>query len=917
MQRVVSVKLSAAVADYKAKMLEAANATRAVGTEGEKLRQTREAFDAVGKTAMVAGGLIAAGLAVAVTKFAEFDAQMSNVQAATGETAGNMDLLRDAAIEAGASTVFSATEAAQAIEELAKAGVSTADILAGGLKGSLDLAAAGELGVARAAEITSTALNQFGLSGDQASHVADVLAAGAGKAMGSVDDLAQGLKFVGPVAAAMGVSLEETTGALALFAQQGIIGEQAGTSLRGVLSSLTAPSAQARSEIERLGLTLYDSQGNFLGLENAAGQLSKAYGTMDGASRDASLGVIFGRETITAATALYKAGASGVDEWTNAVDDSGFAAEQARTRLDNLKGDLEALQGAMDSALIETGSAANDTLRAMVQAVSGLVDMYNDLPEPVQQATLLIGGATAAVALSGGAALVAVPKFFELRSTVTAAGLSMGGLSLAAGGVGLALGGLLAVVGEVARMHAEAKANARAYADTLEAGTNRVTKASRELAQENLAAERSILWMQRGSVYDAAEKLGISLETVTDAATGNVDAIRQLEDVIRAGGGEMDAAQRVADSLGVSLTDVSAASTLVREGVLGENQSIEEAIKVNQQKAEASKGMADATGEAGDQAQSAAGKYLEEAGAVSSVNDELSQLIETINEANGVGQDAVSANIDYQNALAGVDEAIQKAREGADGYVATLDTNTQAGRDNTDMLVDLANKAQDAADKQFALDGNTDAYRATLEAGRQALIDRATQLGMNADQAQALADKIYSIPSETEWEVIAETAAAQGRIDSFITLNSGRRIPLTISATGIESIRLPNGMTATSSANGNMFDYRTFATGGAVETGIYAGRAGAIHKFAEPETVWEAYISGKPDQRERNVGIWQATGRRLGVTEGSTQPVQIVGAEITGTLHIGGDGIARIVDGRIVHAAQQSARALDGGTSSR
>src|SRR5690606_31556125 len=113
---------------------------------------------------------------MAVSKFAEFDQQMSYVQAATHETAGNMDLLRQAALDAGASTVFSATEAAQAVEELSKAGISTADILAGGLTGSMDLAAAGGLGVARAAEISATALQQFGLEGSQASHVADVLA---------------------------------------------------------------------------------------------------------------------------------------------------------------------------------------------------------------------------------------------------------------------------------------------------------------------------------------------------------------------------------------------------------------------------------------------------------------------------------------------------------------------------------------------------------------------------------------------------------------------------------------------------------------------------------------------------------------------------------------------------------------------
>jgi TP901 family phage tail tape measure protein len=181
-------------------------------------------------------------------------------------------------------------------------------------------------------------LTQFHLAGDKASHVADLLAAGASKALGSVDDLGQGLKYVGPVAHSMGVSLEETVGTLALFAQNGILGEQAGTGLRGVLSSLTSPSAAASKEIQRLGITLYDSQGKFLGLANMAGELSKAYGTMDGASRDASLGVIFGNQQVTAARVLFEAGAVGVTKWTAAVNDSGYAALTAAIRMDNLSG---------------------------------------------------------------------------------------------------------------------------------------------------------------------------------------------------------------------------------------------------------------------------------------------------------------------------------------------------------------------------------------------------------------------------------------------------------------------------------------------------------------------------------------------------------------------------------------------------
>ena len=246
MARTVKVDLIANVNGYIAGMDRAAGATRAMANDSVvRLAQQRQAFDRLGRTALAVGVIAAAGVAIAVARFAEFDEAMSNVNAVTQETSENMGLLRDAALDAGGRTVFTATEAANAVEELGKAGISTADILAGALDGSLDLAASGQLEVARAAEIAATTMKQFGLAGTDTAHVADVLSAGAGKALGSVEDLAQGLKFVGPVAASMNVSLEETVGTLALFADQGLIGEQAGTSLRGVLSSLTSPSSLA------------------------------------------------------------------------------------------------------------------------------------------------------------------------------------------------------------------------------------------------------------------------------------------------------------------------------------------------------------------------------------------------------------------------------------------------------------------------------------------------------------------------------------------------------------------------------------------------------------------------------------------------------------------------------------------------
>lgn len=242
--RVTRVRLSLVAQDYTAGMEKAAKATRDVNSESQKLAAQKEVFDAIGKASLAVGALAAAGVALAVAKFAEFDKQMSAVQAATHESATNMAALRDAALEAGADTVFSATEAAQAVEELGKAGVSTADTLSGGLTGSLDLAAAGGLAVGRAAEVAASALTQFGLAGKDVPHVADVLAAGAGKAQGSVEDMSQALNQSGLVASQMGLSLEETVGSLSSFASAGLVGSDAGTSFRSALLRLANPTTR-------------------------------------------------------------------------------------------------------------------------------------------------------------------------------------------------------------------------------------------------------------------------------------------------------------------------------------------------------------------------------------------------------------------------------------------------------------------------------------------------------------------------------------------------------------------------------------------------------------------------------------------------------------------------------------------------
>ncbi|MEZ3156854.1 phage tail tape measure protein [Microbacterium sp. BWR-S6Y] len=741
----------------------------------------------VGAAGMVMGGLIAAGVGIAVDRYAEFDQAMSNVVATGDDAKRSQEALRDAALDAGASTVFSATESANAIEELAKAGVSAEDTLAGGLNGALDLAAAGGLGVADAATIMATSMNQFSVSGQDATHVADLLAAGAGKAQGDVSDMSFALAQAGLVANATGLSIEETTGGLSAFASAGLLGSDAGTSFKAMLQRLTPQSAEAQRVMDELGISAYDAGGNFIGLANFAGNLQSSLRSLTPEQRQSALATIFGSDAVRAATILYNQGADGIRKWTGAVDEQGYAANVARTRLDNLRGDIEELGGAIDTALIQSGSGANDSLRALTSTAAGAVSWFGELPAPLQQAGLYLGIAAAAVGLFGGAATVGVPKVMALKTAVEGTSLSMRGLSLAAGGVTIGLAAVIAIVAAAAAEQAKAEARAQAYADTLEQGTRRVTTATREMAKETLAAQQSWMGIDRGSTFTNAEKLGLSLDTVTDAALGQVAALEELSGVLKAGQGDHIEAERLAQRLGLSLAEVSAAATSVSQGVLGSAGSLEQAMNAARQKEAADKSASAASRDSANVADSAAASYLAEADRIEQVTKELDNLIDSVNEANGVGQDAVTTNARWKDSLAGISGEVQKQREeyerangSLDGYSLSLDEHTAAGSANAAMLASVASDAQAAAKAQYELDVNTvgaqaaaESYARNLGEQRSAFEEAARAAGFNADEVQRLADKVFALPPSRTVDLIAETGTATQRVQDFAAMWAG------------------------------------------------------------------------------------------------------------------------------------------------
>lgn len=812
-ERTVKVNLVAQVNGYINGMETAARKTRELGSEAERLAQKRQAFEDLGRPLLAFGVIAAAAVGIAVKKFAEFDAAMSQVNAVTQETPENLNKLRDAALEAGGATVFTATEAANAIEELGKAGLSTADILDGALSGALSLAASGQLEVARAAEITATTLKQFNLDGSQAGHVADVLSAGAGKALGSVEDLAQGLKYVGPVAASMGVSLEETTGALALFADQGIIGEQAGTSLRGAISSLVSPSAEAGKELERLGISLFDSNKEFIGVAGTAGVLSDAYKGMDEQSRSASLGLIFGNQQLTAARILFESGAGAVRKYTDEVNDTGYAARVAADRLDNLQGDVEKLGGAFDTALIKGGSGANEVLRSLVQAVTFLVDGVGELPQPVLDAGLAVGVAAAAIGLAGGAALLGVPKLAAFKVAMDDIGTSGKKVAVGVGLVGGAVAAATLILSAFIQEQAASKARVDEFASSLDQATGATTRYTRELVVQKL---------QEKNAFESAKQFGISQKELTDAVLLGGEAYSVVNNKLEAYGDGLTGNQKRAADLRASQ---SAAAIAVR-GTREELADAEEAYR----------NTTAATDDNTDSTMSASVAYRDAASNASELQTTLDELVDTINKANGVGQDAVSTNASYQDALAEVVATIAEAQNGAEGFSTSLDESTAAGSKNADMFADLAQKSQDAAKAQFDLDHNADTYYARLQNGRQTLYDQIVALTGNADAAQALTDKIYAIPTQREIEILADTQRAAWTIDDFIA-RMGQKV-------GVINFRaqLPD-LNGSVSGNGR---FGTFAGGGYTGDGAVDDAAGIVHRG---EWVSTAETVEKPSNR--------------------------------------------------------------------
>lgn len=897
--RTVTVRLRADINQYTRGMRQAADSTSRLAGAGA----------AVG-TAMVTGFAIAAASA------AKFDKALSNVRAVTGASSAEMAKLRAAALEAGKTTSFTATEAANAEAELARAGVKVSDITGGALKGTLALAASGQMDLADSAVIAAQAMNTFGLSGKDVTHVADVLSAAANKSAADMSGLGMSLRQGGLLAKQTGLSFEDTVGTLAAFADHALIGSDAGTSLKTMLQRLTPQSVEARTMMDKLGFTAYDSQGKFVGLTKLAGNLQNSFKNLTPEARNAAFATIFGSDAVRSATILYELGAGGIQKYTKAVNDQGAAGRMAAIQTDNLIGDLERLRGAIEVALIEGGSSANGALRTMTQWVTNLVNAYNDLPPGLQHAVTLLTGVGGAATLAVTGFLLLVPRIAATRTALA----SMGVTATRARGALAAVGKVSAVIGALS---------------LLSMATNQLKQELKGTAPGVSEMSQAVIeFGKSGKVSGAlADQYGKDLSGLTDEvsqlnSSAADNGFVKFLDQLGAGFGlfgdtEAQTARNAISGFDEALSNLVSsghadqAAAAFEQLAIRQKMSVEDLRDLMPQYTESlagadlqAKTMADGQGILTEATEMSADALQDQ-------RTEAEKLSEALNNLNGTAISAAESEIGFRQSLADLSQAVKDNG-------TSLDVSTEKGRAVKGAFLDAAKAAQDHAqavaeqtDSQAAgqkvLETDIGLLKRQMEAahfskdaienliGSFAQMPPAVETKVDAKTASAMSDleavktKVATMKGKTI-TMAAPTAAARAQLEALgfkIKNTKGKQVIITVPTGGqkravdalaaaIRALRDKSVSVTTTfvtrgtksavapahrdygaQADGSILSF--YANGGVRENHVaQIARKGSWRVWAEDEAGDEAYIPLNPAKRSRSRMIAAETVKRLG-----------------------------------------------------
>lgn len=525
-------------------------------TAADKFSAAGSAMFAVGGSLTKSVTLPIVGLGAAITKVtSDFESSMSKVASIAGlDTMGEeFEALSEKAKEMGATTKFSASEAADAFTYMAMAGWKTESML-DGIDGIMQLAAASGEDLATTSDIVTDALTAFGLQAKDSSHFADILAAASNNANTNVSMLGESFKYVAPVAGALGYSAEDTSIALGLMANSGIKASQAGTSLRSAMSNLVSPTSAMAKVMDQYGISITDAEGNMKPFMAVMTDLREKLGGLDEATQAAAASTLFGKDAMSGMLAIINASDEDFNKLTESIYNAdGTAAQMADTMQNNLSGQLTILGSALEGLALSFGEILIPVITDFVKWLTSVVNKFNSLSEGTKRVIVVVAAVAAAIG----------PLLLVLGKVSSAIGSIMGIVTKAAGAwstwtSGLAavgssavavLGPIIAVVGVIAILVAAFKT----LWDTNEEFRNGITETWNGIKEsfsefadglldrinslgfdfESLTQVLGAVWSEfcdlLGPIFQGAfDQIGIILETVFGVITGLFDTFKGL-----------------------------------------------------------------------------------------------------------------------------------------------------------------------------------------------------------------------------------------------------------------------------------------------------------------------------------------------------------------------------------------------------
>lgn len=436
-----------------------------------------------------------------------FNSSMADVAATMGTSVSALGELRGFALEMGESTVFSANQAAQALNYMALAGYD-AQTSMDTLPNVLNQAAAGGLELASASDMVTDAQSALGLSMEQTAILVDEMAKTSTRTNTSVGQLGEAILTVGGTAKFMAGGTAELNQVLGLLADNSIKGAEGGTKLRNIILSLTSPTDKAAATLEQLGVSAFDAEGQMRQFSDVFPELQRALSTLTAQEQIDALSQIFNSQDIAAAQALLGTTTERWNELSAAIAGASGSAEQmAETRLDNLAGDLTLMQSAAEGAKIAFSDSLTPALRDVAQMGTGIITFVGDavkefpaLGSAVAGATAGIGALTLGMGAMSAASALGVTSIGALTGAVLASPVAP---------FALAIGGITAAFTAFHREADQAKTANDEFLESLDETRARLaenTEAAADSADELRAQADALLLLAESGELNAAQQ---------------------------------------------------------------------------------------------------------------------------------------------------------------------------------------------------------------------------------------------------------------------------------------------------------------------------------------------------------------------------------------------------------------------------